>query len=85
MTRQKGDLTAAERTKHVRVGRLAEGSLERNFVHIGQARHGVQTTPADNSNLCLQWIHLKAGVQNIDYTKQKMCDSCSEPERKAGS
>jgi len=71
VAREKCHLAAAERTKGVCIGWLAERRIERHLVHIGQARHGIQATPADDSNLRLQRIHLKDGMQTIDYTKRK--------------
>src|SRR5208283_5584384 len=69
VARKKRHFATGQRAEHVGIRRRAERRLQRHFVDIGKAGHGVQTTPTDYSDLRLQRIHLKDGVQTIDYTK----------------
>ncbi len=69
MAREKCNLAAVECAQYVGIRRRAERRVQRQLLHIGQAGHGVQSTPTDNSYLCLQRITSEDGVQIIDYTK----------------
>src|ERR1035441_1688911 len=72
MTGEERDLAATQCAQNVRIGRRSKWRLQRHFVHIGQAGHGVQTTPADNPNFrLLQRVLLQGGEQTLDYTKRK--------------
>jgi hypothetical protein len=49
---QECNFSALKRTQNVGVGRLAEGRLQAQFFHLGEARHRVQTAAADDPDFC---------------------------------
>ena len=67
MPRQKSHTAPIERAQHQLVRRLAERRLDRYFLCIRKARHGVEPTAADNPDLCLLQIVLRARRTNAAY------------------
>ena len=72
MTSKKCDFAPAQRAEHIGIGRRTKRCIQPHFMHIGQTRHGVQTTPADYSNFRLQRIHLEDGVQLLIIQNETM-------------
>ena len=52
MARQKCNLAPCKRAQNIRIRRIAEGCLLPHFMCVAEARHVVQTTPADDANFC---------------------------------
>ena len=50
---EKGHAAPAQRAEHVGTGRSPEGRLERDLAAVGDFRHVVQTTAADDADLHL--------------------------------
>src|SRR5208283_3600655 len=81
MPRQEGNLAAFERAENVGVGRVAKRRLQPPFVHLTEPGHVVQTTAADNSNLCLLQLRsdrLENDCGTGDYTRSEVLGQKSE-------
>src|SRR5581483_6429121 len=68
MTRQKSDFATFECAQDVCVGRRSEGSFQLLFVYIGEAGHGVQSTPSDDSNFSFLQLN-GSGELGMRYLK----------------
>src|SRR5882724_11955718 len=53
VSRQKRDFAPFQRAQNKDVRSFAERRLYRDLMNVGKTRHGVQTTAANNANLCL--------------------------------
>ncbi len=60
MPRKKRNTAALQLAHNQLVRRLAERRLDGYFLCIRKARHGIQSTAADNPDLCLMQIVLRA-------------------------
>ena len=53
MPRQESNFASRQRSQNVSVGRPSERSVERYLARLRQALHRIQTTAADDADLCL--------------------------------
>src|SRR5690348_173539 len=68
MPRQKSNFAAFESAQDICVGRRSEGSFQLLFVYIGEAGHGIQSTPSDDSNFSFLQLN-GSGELGMRYLK----------------